>query len=290
MRAIRPRTARSALTRLVLVHLILPAVMIGGLHPGLAQEAAPPPAVIVAEVEVKPVSSPATFSGTVEALNEVELMARVQGFLAAVEFDAGDRVDEGDVLFHIETRPYDAAVAAAEARVAQAEAQLQNTQQELRRQERLTEQNVAAEAQLEDARAAALVAEADVAMAEAQLEQALIEQSYTTVTAPFAGEISRAFFSEGALVGPNGGPLARLVRTDPVRVVFSIPNMLLVELRTQEASGEATDPADLDFRLLLGDGVVYAEEGRLEYVANQADPATGTVPVRLIFDNPAPRS
>lgn len=142
---------------------------------------------------------------------------------------------------------------------------------------------MSAQALLEDARAASAIARADVAMAEAQLEQARIEQSYTKVAAPFPGEISRAFYSEGALVGPAGVPLAHLVKTDPVRVVFSIPDTLLIELRGEEAAGQQTE---VDFQIVLSNGELYPSEGELEYFANQADPATGTVPVRLIVDNP----
>src|SRR5690606_36326970 len=140
---------------------VLFAVLVGVALPGQAQQPqAPPPAVIVSEIGIEPISDPATFSGTVEAIDEVELHPRVQGFLEAVGFEAGELVEEGAILFRIESRPYDAAVAAAEARVVQAEAQLQNAEQALRRQETLTERNVSAEALLDDARAAAAVARA----------------------------------------------------------------------------------------------------------------------------------
>lgn len=246
---------------------------------------APPPAVVATSVEIRPVSTPATYSGTVEAIDAVDLIARVQGFLETVEFDPGDDVEAGDVLFRIESRPYEASVAAAEARVAQTEAQLNDAEQDLARLETLAERNVAAAAQLEDAQAAELVAQADVAVAEAGLDQARIEHSYTTIEAPFPGQISRNFFSEGALVGPNAGPLARLTRMDPVRVVFSISDTLLTDLR-MAAGGGLPDAETLDFELVLSNGAPYPTPGRVEYIASETDAATGTVPVRLIFDNP----
>lgn len=251
-----------------------------------AQQGLPPPAVIAQPVQIEAAGEHATFSGVVEAIDKVEILARVEGFIQAIEFDGGDHVARGDVLFRIESRPYDAAVAAAKAHVAQAEARRDNAEQERGRQERLSERGVSAEARLEDAQAAAAIAEADVSAAEAALEQALIEQSYTTIEAPFSGEISEAFYSEGALVRPGGAALARLVRTDPVRVVFSIPDRLLIALRSEEAAGRPTDAGDLDFRLMLSNGDPYPIDGQLEFIANQADPATGTIAVRLAFENP----
>lgn len=277
--SVRRAIAFSALSPFVLATL-LAAVPAG------AQQGLPPPAVIAQPVEIETAGEQAKFSGVVEAIDKVDILARVEGFIQAIEFEGGDHVEGGDVLFRIESRPYDAAVAAARARVAQAEAQHANAEQELRRQETLSARGVSAEARLEDARAAAAIAEADVSAAEAALEQALIEQGYTVIEAPFSGEISQAFYSEGALVRPGGAALARLVKTDPIRVVFSIPDRLLIALRSAEAAGRAAEVADFYFRLVLSNGDPYPINGRLEFVANQADPATGTIAVRLVFDNP----
>lgn len=274
------------LQRLLTAFALL-ATASGTVAPVVAQEPAmPPPAVVTSTVEVRPISDQAVFSGTVEAIDEVDLIARVQGFLEAVEFDAGDVVEQGQVLFRIETQLYDAAVTAAEAGVAQARAQLLNAEQQLRRQQVLTERNVAAQALLEDATAAEAAARANLSSAEAQLQRARIEQGYTSIAAPFAGEISRALYSEGALVGPSSGPLARLVKTDPVRVVFSISDRLLIEIRSREAAGEAAGADDYAFRVILSNGEEYPVAAEPEYVANQTDPATGTVPVRLVLPNP----
>lgn len=261
------------------------ALMIGMAPLAHAQEL-PPPAVVTDTIRISSAGEHATFSGVVEAIDKVEILARVEGFIDSIEFEGGDHVARGDVLFRIESHLYDAAVAAAKAGVAQAEAQRGNAEQELRRQERLSERGVSAEARLEDARAAAAVAEADVSAAEAELERALIEQGYTTIEAPFSGEISQAFYSGGALVQPGGAALARLVKTDPVRVVFSITDRLLIALRSEEAAGRPAEAADFDFRLVLSNGDPYPVQGRLEFIANQADPATGTIAVRLVFENP----
>lgn len=247
-----------------------------------AQDQPPPPAVVVAEVSAQAISDPARFSGTVEAIKEVDIVARVQGFIDKIVFKAGDRVAEGDVLFRIESAPYTAAVAGAEAQLAQAKAQLLNTNQEFSRQQTLRERGVASQAALEAAVAAQAVAKAGVEIAEANLKQTRIELGYVEIVAPFAGVIGRELFSRGALVGPTSGPLARLVNTDPVRVVFSISDRVLLDIRRKNADGNARPVA---FRLELANGESYTEPAQIEFIASEADPATATVPVRLIVKN-----
>ncbi len=248
-----------------------------------AQDQPPPPAVVVVEVSAQPISAPSRFSGTVEAIQEVDIVARVQGFIDEIAFEAGDQVAEGDVLFKIESAPYAAAVAGAQAQLAQANAELLNANQEFSRQQTLREREVASQATLEAAVAAQAVAEAGVEVAEANLEQARIELGYVEIMAPFTGEIGRELFSRGALVGPTSGPLARLVNTDPVRIVFSISDRILLDVRREIAEGNAPD---LAFRLDLANGDRYNAPARIEFIANEADPVTATVPVRLIVENP----
>ncbi|KAA3629923.1 MAG: efflux RND transporter periplasmic adaptor subunit [Proteobacteria bacterium] len=247
-----------------------------------AQGRPPPPAVVVAKVSAQAISDPDRFSGIVEAIQEVDIIARVQGFIDEIAFEAGDQVSGGDVLFRIESALYAAAVAGAEARLAQAEAQLLNANQELSRQQSLREREVAAQSTLEAAVAAQAVARAGVEIAVASLEKARIELSYVEIVAPFAGEIGRELFSRGALVGPTSGPLARLVNTDPVRVVFSISDRVLLDIRREIANGNVPDVV---FRLDLANGEIYSEPARIEFIANEADPVTATVPVRLIVKN-----
>lgn len=247
-----------------------------------AQGQRPPPAVVVAAVPAQAISDPDRFSGIVEAIEEVDIVARVPGFIDEIVFQAGDQVSAGDVLFRIEPAPYAAAVAGAEAQLAQAEAQLLNANQELARQQTLRERKVASQSTLEAAVAAQAIAKAGVAIAVASLEKAQIELGYVEIVAPFSGEIGRELFSRGALVGPTSGPLARLVNTDPVRVVFSISDRVLLDVRREIASGNAPD---VIFWLDLANGEIYDESARIEFIANEADPVTATVPVRLTVRN-----
>lgn len=253
----------------------------------------PPPAVIAQEIVIGPVGAPETFTGTVEAIQSVDILARVQGFIETVSFEAGQQVRRGDALFEIEPDLYRAQLASAEAGRAQAEALRFRAERERDRQKELVGRNVAADVALEQAEADFRVAEANLAAAEANVELAAIDLSYTEINAPIAGEIGRALISEGNLVGPGSGPLARIVALDPVRVVFSVPDQILLSFREEIIAQRGTDAANraeaepgLDFGLHLSNGSLYEQPGRVEYVASEVDPSTGTTAIRLIFDNP----
>lgn len=254
--------------------------------PAAAQNEAPAPAVVVERIAVQPVSNPDTYSARVEAIEAVDIRARVAGFLQSVEFEAGQRVEAGDLLFEIEPAQYEAAVASARAQLSGAEATQTQTERQLARVEELRARDVTAQATLDDAHAAFEAARAAVESARAALTTAEIDLSYTTIHAPIAGVIGRSTFSVGNLVGPEAGVLARIVQLDPVRVVFSISEGLLVTLRQEMANGGTFDPNALELRLRLPNGEEYAEEGTIEYVASEVDAATGTIAVRVVFPNP----
>jgi membrane fusion protein, multidrug efflux system len=246
----------------------------------------PPPAVVVERIEVQEVSDPAEFNARVEAIESVDIRARVQGFLQTVAFEAGETVQAGDLLFEIEPDQYEAAVASARAQVSRAEAAREDAARTLARQQELVERQAAARAARDEARAAFEIAEADIEVAQAGLRTAELDLSYTRITAPITGQIGRALFTQGNLVGPEAGPLARIVQLDPIRVVFSIPEGFLVTLRQQEADGGVIDPNALRLTLRLPNGTDYQQTGRIEYVETDVNPQTGTVAVRIVFPNP----
>jgi membrane fusion protein (multidrug efflux system) len=253
-------------------------------QPGAGQT--PPPAVVVERIEVQEVSDPAEFNARVEAIESVDIRARVQGFLRSVAFEAGQTVQAGDLLFEIEPDQYEAAVASARARVSRAEAAREDAERTLARQQELVERQAAAQAALDEARAAFDIAAAEVEIAQAPLRTAELDLSYTRITAPIRGQIGRALFTQGNLIGPEAGPLARIVQLDPVRVVFSISEGFLVTLRQQEATGGAIDPNALHLTLRLPNGGDYPQTGRIEYVESEVNPQTGTVAMRAVFPNP----
>jgi len=250
------------------------------------QSATPPPAVVVEKIKVQQVSSPARFTARVEAIEAVDIRARVTGFLRSVAFKDGQAVKAGDTLFEIEPAELDALVASARAQVARAEATRKSAEQTLARNRDLFARRTVSQAVLDEAQAAFDVAAAEVQVAEATLHNAELNLSYARIAAPISGSIGRATFTVGNLVGPDSGSLARIVSLDPMRVAFAMTEGLLVTFRQEEAGGGAIDPDTLQLSLRLPNGTEYDEPGRIEFVENEVDPQTGTVTARAVFPNP----
>ncbi|WP_331372885.1 efflux RND transporter periplasmic adaptor subunit [Sinorhizobium chiapasense] len=251
-----------------------------------ASQAMPPPAVVVEKVEVQQVSNPARFTARIEAIDAVDIRARVTGFLRAVTFTDGQVVKAGDTLFEIEPDQLEASVASARAQLARAEATRKSAERTLARNRDLFARNTVSRAVLDDAQAAFDVAAADALVAEAALNTADLNLSYTRITAPISGSIGRAMFTVGNLVGPDSGSLARVASLDPIRVAFAMTEGLLVTARQQEAGGSLLDPRAFKLSLRLANGTEYDEAGRIEFVENEVDPQTGTVTARAVFPNP----
>jgi multidrug efflux pump subunit AcrA (membrane-fusion protein) len=183
---------------LVIATLIVQGGTAVAQQPGTGQT--PPPAVVVERIEVQEVSDPTEFNARVEAIESVDIRARVRGFLQTVAFEAGEAVQAGDLLFEIEPDQYEAAVASARAQVARAEAAREDAERTLARQQELVERQAAAQAALDEARAAFEIAAAEVEIAQAALRTAELDLSYTRITAPITGQIGRALFTQGNLV------------------------------------------------------------------------------------------
>jgi len=254
-------------------------------QPG-AGPAAPPPAVVVQKVEVQKVNDPARFTARVEAIDAVDIRARVTGFLQSVSFDDGQAVKAGDMLFQIDPGDLETTAASARAQLARAEATRKSAETTLTRNRNLLAGNTISQAALDDAQAAFDVATADVQVAQAAVAAAELNLSYTRITAPISGSIGRATFTAGNLVGPDSGSLARIVSLDPIQVAFTITEGLLVTLRQQAAAGGAIDPNALDLSLSLANGTEYQQRGRVHFVENEVDQQTGTVTARATFPNP----
>src|SRR5712671_3168751 len=245
-----------------------------------AQQAAPPPAVLVQPAELRSMTKQAEFVGRAEALEKVDLRARVQGFLGARLFKEGEDVKEGQVVFTIEREPFEAVVDQRKAQLAAARATLANADQQLQRTAELARKGNAPIAQLDQRTAEQGQANAAVMEADANLRDAQIQLSYTDIKTPISGRIGRAAVSPGNLVGPDTGVLATVVQDDPMQVLFSVTQREMLEARDSEVTGKVRA------RVRLADGSLYSEKGRIDFLDVQVNPRTDGQIVRAMFPNP----
>ncbi len=251
-----------------------------------AGRSAPPPVVTVAPVAEQEVNPPTDHVGRIEAIQAVDLRARVEGFIEQVKFREGGKVQAGDVLYLIEQAPYKAKVNESEAKVADAEASLTKARQYLQRLKTVRSGGVSA-TDLEAATSTELKAKALLQEAKAGLEQAELDLGYTVIKAPISGRIGRTAYTKGNLVGPNTGALARIVQLDPIRAVYSMSENELINPALARNGSCAEDPRNrIVPRIQLPGGKVYPTAGRLDFIDNQVDAGTGTIAVRAVFDNP----
>jgi membrane fusion protein (multidrug efflux system) len=251
-----------------------------------AENAGPPPLVTVVEVTEQNVNPQTEYVGHVEAIQAVDLQARVSGYLEKINFEEGSDVQAGSLLYLIEQAPYKLQVAVSRARLVKAEAAATSTRQHLQRIQAVKVGGVSI-TDLEEAEAAAQQAEAGKLEAQAILNLTKLDFDYTQITAPISGRIGATSLTVGNLTGPNSGPLARIVQLDPIRVLFSLSeNELSAVKRAQNDATEPQQDGIMQPRLKLSDGSFFEQSGRIDFVDNRVDPTTGTIAVRALFDNP----
>ena len=270
-------------TLLLTLWLLLAASVVASAGP--PGPGGPPPLVTVATVTEQDVSPTTEYVGHVEAIQAVDLRARVEGFLEKVNFKEGAFVQAGNLLYVIEQAPYQVRVDADRARLEQARAELTRAGQHLKRLHEARPESIPA-TDMDTGVAAELKAEAQLAEAEAILAGSELDLGYTTITAPISGRIGRTAYTRGNLIGPTSGPLARIVQMHPIRVVYSISENDLAAIQTalQDADRGKQSPL-MSPRLQLPGGETQSVAGRVSFVDNQIDPATGTIAARAVFDN-----
>lgn len=244
--------------------------------------AAPAPAVTVAPVISRPVSSTLEFVGRTEAYREVELRARVIGFLLERGFEEGAEVSEGDLLFQIDPAEYEATVAAADAGVKRAEATLTEATRNLKRAEALVKKGHLSQAELDEAVAKSSQADADLAGAEADLTSAELNLGYTRIVAPISGRIGESSVDAGNLIGPDSGVLATIVDVDPIKVSFAITER---EMLNYKQARQGDDSRRYTPTLRLANGTLLEEGGTITFLDNRVDPMTGTIRLFAEFPN-----
>lgn len=250
--------------------------------------APPPPQVTVATPVEQEVSRYFESTGNTAAINTVDLVARVQGFVQAISYTDGDYVKKGTSLFTIEPEPYRLKVESAKATVASDRATLKQNEAEYQRQADLVTRQVASQANYDKALAQRDSAQADLQSAIANQQQAEINLGYTNVTAPFDGVVSARQVSIGQLVGANATTvLSTIVQLDPIWVNFAVSERDVLQVRAALArSGRTTaDLLGIPVEIGLQTENDYPHQGKLDYVAPTVDPSTGTLAARAVLEN-----
>ncbi|MBX7168670.1 MAG: efflux RND transporter periplasmic adaptor subunit [Pirellulales bacterium] len=264
-----------------------------GLGSGCREEPAalvtpPPPAVSVSTPVVRAVAPFEVFPGRLDAVESVDIRARVSGYLVKIAFQPGALVQQGDLLFAIDPRPYDAALARAEAEVARWQAELKKAAADLARSEKLRPTGAVTQEEYEQNVALRGMAEASLRAAQATVETARLDRGFTEIHAPIAGRISRALITEGNLVTADTTLLTTLVSDNPIHCYFDVDERTVLRIRALIAAGKLASARDRrrPLGMMLADQQEFVQQGYIDFVDNRVDPTTGTIRVRGIFDNP----
>jgi membrane fusion protein, multidrug efflux system len=253
--------------------------------PAVAQSAAPPPSVSVTPVVTRKVTETGEFVGRVTAINKVDVVARVPGFIEERTFTEGQAIKTGDLLFRIEQATYKAAVEQQQANLAKAKAAEVNASLQLERGKELVRTNNIPLSTLDQRAADEATAKANVLEAQALLDQAEINLGYTEVRSPIDGKIGIGYFTVGNLVGPSSGKLATIVSQDPIYVVFQASERGVLNYKRRVAESADKNP-HVTVHIRLPNGADYPHAGLTNLLDVQVDPNTDTVAVRAQFPNP----
>ena len=286
-RRIRSRVNPSAAVPAVLAAAL--ALLVAGCGPaGGPPGGFPPPAVALLTVEAKDVPVTYEYVAQTAGYREVEVRARVTGILLKRNYQEGTVVRKGDSLFTIDPAPFQVAVARAEADLGVAEARLAQARRESARLKPVIEARAASQKELDDAMSAEQVAEAEVKSIRARLNEAKLNLDYSRVESPISGVASRAVVSEGTLVSGPNVLLTTVTQTDPMYVIFGVPDRDAQAMRRDAEAGRLKVPADgrLKATFKLADGSVYPREGVLNFRDVRVNAQTGTSEARAEFPNP----
>jgi membrane fusion protein (multidrug efflux system) len=267
------------------VAFIAALLLIAAIPPGFAQQpegAAVP--VSVVKAERKPIAKTLDFVGRVEAVDRVEIRARITGFLEAVDFKEGEEVKQGDPLYRIEKGLFQAAVDQADGALEKSKAAKVLTTVQLQRAAELLAKSSGTAVARDQALAADQQAAGAILVDQANLETAKINLGYTDIISPIAGKIGRTNVTVGNVVRPESGPLTTIVSQDPMYVTFPVSQRDF--LRAQQA-GHQVDITGIKVSLRFADGHKYDQEGTINFVDVSVSRATDTVLVRATFPNPS---
>nr|WP_325008695.1 efflux RND transporter periplasmic adaptor subunit [Bradyrhizobium sp.] len=248
------------------------------------QGPAAPPAVGVLEATKRPITESNQFLGRIEAVNRVNVVARVTAFLDKRVFNEGTEVKTGDMLYRLERGPFEADLESKKAQVAQLQATLVNAKLTTDRARTLLSGPAGQQSTYDAALANQQSLEAQVQAAEAQVDLSKINLDYTEIRSPIDGRIGRTSVTEGNVVTPSSGTLTTVVSQDPMYVTFPVSVREGLALRARYASRGGFNAVVI--RIRLPDGRAYDKVGQLNFVNNTVDQSTDTILLRGSIPNP----
>ena len=257
----------------------------------------PPPAVSVFSVTDQKVGDYYEYVGRSEAINSVDIRARVEGFLVKRNFTEGGTVDQGQLLYEIDRAPFEAALKGAKAQLTSSQASLINARKSLSRTQDLIKRGAISQSDYDNQVSAEAQAAAAVQLAQANLETAQLNLGYTRINAPFRGAIGKSNFSVGNLINPTSGTLATLTSMDPIYVTFQVDERQLIShlIKNPNArSGASQVPIEsaleekgaFTLSLKLPNGQEYNQPGTFSFADTQVNETMGTLTLRATFPNP----
>jgi len=268
------------------VAVLISAIALAAERPAHAQQQQAPAAtpVGVVQAEKKPITKSLDFVGRVEAIDRVEVRARVTGYLEEVLFKEGDLVKEGAPLYRIEPGLFEAAVEQAQGALERSRGSRALTQIQLQRAQDLMDKQAGTVVARDQAKAADDQARGAIMETEAALSTAKINLGYTDIVSPIAGKVGKTNVTKGNVVGPDSGVLTIIVSQDPMYVTFPVSQRDFLRARQ---TGQHVDISKIKARLRFADGKLYDQEGYINFVDVTVNRATDTVLVRATFPNPA---
>ncbi len=268
--------------------LALSVVLTGCSDDKSQQQATPPPAVSVYNVNTQEVGNYREFVARTEAFQEVKIRARVEGELIERHFDEGSSVEKDQLLLRIDPSEYRSTVTEVEADLKSRIAAASAAERDLKRGKDVASQGFISQSDLDKLTTNFEQATAAVKAAEAELEKAKLNLSYTEIKAPFSGRIGKVNYDVGNIVGPSSNELAELTDVDPIYVSFQVEEADYISYRQQHQTPSGRDPRDvpIDLTLRLPNNSTFPAKGVLDFADTKINRNTGTVELRASFDNP----
>ena len=243
-----------------------------------------PPSVGVIKATTQPITESSVFVGRIQAIDKVDIVARVTAFLEKVDFVDGAEVKKGDLLYELERPPFQADLDAKQAVADQYAAQLVNAKLAQERAQSLLQSNAGAQATVDSATASQKALAAQLLGAKASVEQSKINLDYTRIASPIDGKLGRTKITPGNVVSPSSGTLVTIVSQDPMYVSFPVAVKTILQLSRKYVPAGGYKAVKL--KIQLPDGKIYSQDGHLDFTDNTVQTSTDTIMLRGTISNP----